>query len=130
MATDKEIIKVITKLNRLTQEGKIKWERREPPPSLVTGTDSKIFDFFATNYKGRNIGLFEERYQGWDEDYFHGAYWTDRLVLAFFSTAWEKEWEFPKSPGIYELLTSIKYQVAEVETFMNDFLKEDDTEED
>jgi len=131
MSTDKEIIQVITKLNRLTQEGKIQWKRMKPPANLITGTDVKIFDFYGTKYKGRNIGLYEERYQGYDDDFFYGTYWTDRLVLAFFSENWGKEWEFPKSTGIYELLTSIKYEVADVDTFMDEILKDsDDREED
>lgn len=131
MSTDNEIIQVITKLNRLTQEGKIHWERMEPPAYLTTGTDVKILDFYGTEYKGRNIGIYEERYQDYDDVFGHGIYWTDRLVLAFFSEKWGQEWEFPKSTGIYELLTSIKYEVADVDTFMDEILKDgDDREED
>lgn len=129
MAADKEIIKVVTKLNRLTQEDKIKWERKEPPSSLITATEATIFDFYATEYKGKNMGLFEERYQDWDEEFFQRTYWTDRIVLAFFSENWEKEWEFPKSTGVYALLASVRYQVAGVEEIINVFLEDDDSKE-
>ena len=50
MGTDKKIISVISKLNRLTQEGKIEWKRIHPPENLTLGTDEKIVDFFATSY--------------------------------------------------------------------------------
>jgi hypothetical protein len=124
MPTDKDTIQVITKLNRLTQEGKLKWERMQPPASLTSGTDSKVFDFYGTRYKGRNIGLYEERYQAFDDEYFHRSYWTDKEVLAFFSDEWQKEWEFPIGAGVLELLTSVKYQIAGVDSFISDLLED------
>lgn len=126
MPTDREIIQVITKLNRLTQEGKLEWSRTKPPDSLTTGTDEQIFEFYCTTYKDRNIALYEERYQAYDDEYFHRSYWTSRLVLAFFSDDWEKEWEFPRSAGIFELLKSVQYQVADVDTFIDEILKDSD----
>ena len=131
MPSDIEIIQVITKLNRLTQEKKLEWMRMDPPVSLLAGTDEKIFDFYRTKYKNRNIGLYEERFQSYDDDFSHKTYWTQRLVLAFFSEDWEKEWEFPQSTGLSELLISVKYQVADVDSFIDEILKDnDDREED
>ena len=128
MATDKDIIKVISKLNRLTQEEKIEWDRMDPPDSLTAGTNDIIFKFYGSEYKGRNIGLYEERCRAFDES-FDSSYWAQRLVLAFFSDDWVKEWEFPEKPGIGELLKSVEYQVVGVDTVIDEILKTDDKDE-
>lgn len=128
MATDKQIISVISKLNRLTQEGKIEWERMHPPESLTIGTDDKIIDFFTSHYKDKNIGLYEERYQDYDPDY-DRTYWTSVWELAFFSNEWEIDWVFPRKPGIFELLESVRYQVAGVDTIIDEFLDKDENED-
>ena len=129
MGTDKKIISVISKLNRLTQEGKIEWKRIHPPENLTLGTDEKIVDFFATSYKDRKIGLYEERYQAYDGDY-DQSYWTSRWILAFFSGSWDLDWVFPHKPGIFELLESVRYKITGVDEIIDEFLDDDNDNED
>lgn len=127
MASKKDLTKVITKLNRLTQEDEITWQRIDPPKSLIAGTDDHIINFYSANYEGKNIGLYEERYQSYAPD-FDRFYWTDRTVLALFSSEMDQEWAFPKLAGIHELKESVQYQVADVDDFVSDFLGGDEKE--
>jgi hypothetical protein len=126
MATDQDVIAVVSKLNRLTQEEKLNWESREAPKALTTATDDRIVNFYGATYKKRNLGIYEERYQSYDPE-FDRPYWAGRLVLALFSDDWRKEWEFPHAPGISELFQSVQYQVADIGGTMNDFLKDEES---
>ena len=127
MASKKDLSKVITKLNRLTQEGKITWDRIDPPKGLITGTDDHIINFYTASYKSKNIGLYEERYQDYAPDY-DTFYWTERTVLAFFSSDMVKAWAFPALAGVYELKESVEYQVSDVDVFVSEFLGDNEKE--
>lgn len=125
MASKNDFSKVISKLNRLTQEGVVTWRRTDPPKSIMTGTDDHIFNFYLAKYKGKYIGLYEERYQNYSMD-LDNYYWAKRTVLALFSPSLEKEWEFPVLAGTEELKESVQYQVADVDVFVSDFLDGDE----
>ncbi len=119
MDTDRKIVSLTSKLNRLTQEGVLKWRRMNPPEDLTVGTDEIVTKFYATEYEGRNLGIYEERYRD------HGApYWDNRPVLALFTKNWQKEWEFPQVAGTWELMRSVEYQLADVDSFITKILGE------
>ncbi|MEW6586734.1 MAG: hypothetical protein AB1442_14150 [Nitrospirota bacterium] len=126
MANESKLIQFATKLNRLTQEGTIEWSRMDPPDSLTKATDDKIFHFFGARYKGRNLGLYEERYQTYGD--YDELIWTQRWVLAFFDDEWEEAWRFPSIQGIPELAESVMYNVADVDSIIDDLLSEGGTE--
>lgn len=129
MAIENKITRVISKLNRLTQEGTLKWGKMDPPRNIASGSENIIASFYGTNYEGRNIGIYEERYRAYDSSS-DEPYWTNQVTLAFFSNAWEEEWQFPKVHGLYELLESIQYQSSNVEGFIDSILDEGDQKSD
>ncbi len=124
MASDNEMIAIVSKLNRLTQEGKLIWESRDVPKALTIATDDMIVSFYGATYKGRNLGIYDERYESYNSD-FDRCFWSTRLVLAFFSKEWRKEWEFPQTPGVGELFQSVQYQVADIGGTISDFLEDE-----
>ncbi|HEX8209068.1 MAG TPA: hypothetical protein VF584_02695 [Longimicrobium sp.] len=122
------IADVVKRLEELTTSRKLQWSRIEPPDSIAVGTDSKILAFFTATFNGRHVGIYEERYRGFDIDS-ETSYWTSREVLVFFDISWDVTWEAPTTPGIARLYDAIKYQKADVDTIMNDILIDNNEEE-
>ena len=114
-------VSVISKLNRLTQEGEITWRRKDPPEELTKGKDEIVVNFYFAIYEGRKICIYEERSKVYSPD-IDSFYWDSRVILALFTEAWEKEWEFPEVSGLNELFQSILYQAAEVSSFIDKVL--------
>jgi len=122
MAKEADWIKVVAKLNRLTLERELVWVRRDPPGSITAARNGRVFHFFGTRYRDKNIGIYEERYPFFtDEDTFH---WDDRVVLAFYSDDWELQWELPRVAGIQDLYNTIRRRDANADKFAEELLKD------
>ncbi|MCI0693302.1 hypothetical protein L0337_15020 [candidate division KSB1 bacterium] len=121
MDTNRKFISVISKLNRLTQEGELKWRRMDPPAGLTSATDDFVTAFYGTKYEGRNLGIYEVRYKAYDPDH-DRVYWDNSAIVALFTENWQKEWEFPQVAGIWELMRSVEYQMANVDGFVSKIL--------
>lgn len=123
----KKWVAVVAKLNRLTQEEELVWERMDIPTDLQTGSNDLISSFYGTNFHGRNIGIYEERYRDYIPD-FDTFVWDSRIVLAFFTEDWQRELAFPGASGTIELMDAVRHQTAGVEEFLDEVLKEDQDE--
>ena len=123
MEKNEKLSAFVSKLNRLTKEGQIKWKRQRPPNSLLESRDSegRITYFFGAEYMGKNIGVYEEKYRAYIED--TDSYsWEGRPVLGFFGEKWELEYEKTHIMGMWDLIDTIQYQLAEVEEFLDKIL--------
>jgi hypothetical protein len=121
MDINKKYVSVISKLNRLTQEGKITWRRKDPPEELTKGKDEIVVNFYFAIYEERKICVYEERSKVYGPD-IDSFCWDRRIILALFTEEWEKEWEFPQVSGLNELFQSVLYQIAEVSSFIDKVL--------
>jgi hypothetical protein len=128
MDSNRKYVTAISKLNRLTQEGKIRWTRRSVPKGLTRGTEDYIDSFYSAKHKDKFLGVYELRYRTYDSES-DSFFWTSQLVLALFTADWSKLWEFPPTSGTTELLRSIEYQVSGVEDFVDGLLSESDVDE-
>ncbi len=121
MDTNRKFISVVSRLNRLTQEGELTWRRMDPPTDLTAGTGDVVTAFYGTKFEGRNLGIYEIRYKAWDPDR-DTVFWANNAAVALFTDNWEKEWTFPYVAGIDELMRSVEYQNANVDTFISKLL--------
>lgn len=121
MDLNRKFISVVSRLNRLTQEGHLKWRRMDIPTNLTVGTDDVVTSFYGTKFEGHNVGIFEIRYKAYNPD-LDKVYWTNNAAIALFTENWEKEWTFPYVAGIDELMRSVEYQNANVDTFISKLL--------
>lgn len=143
-------IQAIVKLNRLTQENKLKWQPNPPPEPLQ---DIKVDVVYVTCFKGMKLRLYELRYT--DElDFLPIASispriferlsslfgkpkseWTTRTVLELMNPADDYiVWQVPRVEGLDDLLKAVRYQnnanvvryqTADVEGFLNELLKDE-----
>ena len=124
MADEKgRLVKFVAKLNRMTQEGRIKWTLYDPPEDLASGTDDKFPFFWGTRVDDKNLGLYVPRFL--DYDSMHGGNWDEQTVLAFCAADWTPVWEFPRTAGIHELRNSVVRKYVEADSFIDKFLAED-----
>lgn len=120
MADIKSTVKLIDRLIELTQEKKITWERVLAPLSL-TFNGCKVKYIYITEYKNKNIRVYEETYKHYhDEDEF---YWSSRVNFEFFD-AGESIYDFPEVSNARDLLKAIQYRDVDIDSFMNDIFND------
>ena len=119
MNDDKSFSKVINNLISLTRSNELKWEKQDPPFNL-TDSGSKIESVYLTEYKGRKLRLYEEKYQSFDE--MDRSYsWVKRQVLQLIDKKNKTDWEFPWCRELKDLIEAVKYHLANVSDFLDNF---------
>jgi len=122
--TDKNrYVDVVAKLTRLTQEKKLKWETRTGHSALA-----EEYTPFYASYRGRHLRVAK-----------HKPKTNPFLINTFITTGVEEYvaldlvnergdliWTFPNVAGLQDLYEAVQYQIAGVDTLIQDFLKEDD----
>ncbi|MCU0447698.1 MAG: hypothetical protein MUE85_22585 [Microscillaceae bacterium] len=118
-----KLVRVVTKLNRETQEGKLKWIISELPVKSLSGTESLIDKAYTTEVDGKRMRLyrFNDRFYTDYEEYVK----QDYIRLEFIDKNDNSEWIFPSyvSSSIYDLYESVRYKVANVDGFIEKFLE-------
>lgn len=116
MVTRARWVKLVSRLNRLTQEGQISWIPIDPPESLTSSTSHEIPIFFTAHYNERDLGIFEDRYQTLDD--YERLYWTSRIGLGLFDGG-RQIWELPGDvSGIHELFAAVRSQSSGIDEFI------------
>lgn len=122
MGNLKKYVKTVAKLNEMTQDGNLLWNTVPNAESLSLGKDKPVKTIFQTVYKGKELRIYEETYKYWtDEDRFE---WSSRIILAIVGENGENLWEFPAVVGIIDLYESVRFQVANVNQFIEDLFSE------
>lgn len=117
MATEIDrLIDAIVTLIRGTQEGKITWLVKKLTPAL-SPADPKIGveTAFETQYRGRRLRLYEPPYSSLPN-------------LEIIDENGTTLWTFPPVSGLDDLLSSVRYQTADVKKFLDDIIGDDNFE--
>ena len=119
--------KVISKLNRDTKEGSVKWEINRSKPSSLSGNEFLVDNVYTCQVLEKSLRLY--KYQS---KYFYdeGAFeWTDGYRLEFMDGWGNSEWTFPSDRAIYDLYETVRYKASNVEGFIDKFLTDDEKKE-
>lgn len=115
----------VAKLNRLTQEGKLRWKLMKPPSSLTSGSSSQVPAFFQCELRGKIVGIYEERYQSYSSET-DEWYWASGITLALFDAEGHQIWEFPSDlEGLQDLWKAVRYRSADVDKYLDAVLSAD-----
>ncbi|MBF4425960.1 hypothetical protein [Vibrio anguillarum] len=121
MSVDEKAIKLITKLNRETSMGEVKWSVKTPPKALTTATESQVFVYFEAEYKGKTVAVFERKSKYFYDE--HEFYWSESQVFAVLDRQQRILLEFEKnSPALDDLMTTVREQVADLDGLLDDLL--------
>jgi hypothetical protein len=110
MATQVErLIDAIVRLIRGTQDGEVTWAVKKLPPVLPQ-TDPKIGvqTAYETEFRGRRLRLYEVAFSA-----------PNLEIIDDNGTAL---WTFPPVSGLDDLLSSVRYQTADVKKFLDDII--------
>ncbi|MFW1760441.1 hypothetical protein [Acinetobacter calcoaceticus] len=121
MNLDEKAIQLITKLIRETSAGLIKWKVELPPKTLTTATEDDIHIYFEAEYKEKIIAIFERRSKYFMDE--HIFAWTSEDVFAILDHLGNILIEYSQhSPVIKELFNTVRQQVADLDSLLNDLL--------
>lgn len=122
MNIDDKEIKLITKLNRETSKGLIKWSVESPPKSLTTATEDEIFIYFKAPYKNKFVAIYERKYKHFYSE--HDFYWGGLDVFAILDDHERVLLEFSKSsPALRDLFVTVREQVADLDGLLDGMLE-------
>jgi len=127
-------IEAISKLIKLTQEGKLQWSVAvDNEMSFQKTSDEKIDTVFRAYYKGRILRIYKRSYLaklGLSFGGFSGIKNEPKprlytqVVLEIIDEEGKTLWSFPKAKILKDLLTTVEFRVAGVKDFLNDLLNE------
>lgn len=118
-------VSALSKINKLTQDGVLRWAIQSPPSLMREGTDSKIDLVYVVTFKETNLRLYEVRYLAYDD--YESSYWAKKPVLEVVDDLGRTLWTFPASRSIYDLFEAVQYQTAGVNQLLDKFLDSEGT---
>jgi len=136
--TEDKWVEAVAKLIKLTQENKIKWSSSKPPDNLKGDADDYVETVFLTKYNEKNLRLYKRIYKV-ELDYLTSLghfkigtslpkyTWRSEVILEMLDLGNNKIWTFPTVTPLQDLLTSVSYQVADVNAFIENLLNESET---
>jgi len=120
-------IKIISKLNRETKEGTIKWDVNRTKPSSLSGSEQGLDNVYTAIVLGKKIRLYKYQYRSY---YDEGLYdWVDSYRLEFIDDWGNSLWTFPDDRAIYDLYETVRYKTSNIEDFFNDYLSDEEKNE-
>ena len=125
-AIDDKTTTLLVKLNRLTSLGNINWIAEPPPRVIVRRANGRIPLFLHTVYKGRQFGLFQQRYQSYDDER-DRFYWGERTVLVILDKDDNVLWEIANnSSALLDLFETARRKVIDVDRIIDDLINDAD----
>lgn len=124
MTPDEKAAAVVSKLTRLTQEGKLTWSKTRPVQD-PTGPNDVLRSYYEARFQGRTLGIFEARSPFWyDSDVSDLAY-KSYVGLVALDDKGGLDWSFPDVVGLQELLDAVQYKAGNIGDLLDELLEAD-----
>jgi hypothetical protein len=129
-------VDAITRLTKLTQEGKLEWSTVSPGGVLVNDDSQQVESAFTAYHKDKRLRLYKKRFKVEDPNPLLTGmmvapfapkypYWAAQIYLELIDDYGQSLWTFPEVSALRDLLTSVKYQASGVKDLLDDLLKEE-----
>ncbi len=119
--------RIITKLNRETKEGIVKWDTIRNKPSSLSGSEVLVDNVYVCKILDKRLRLYKYQSKYFlDEDRFE---WNDGYRLEFMDSYGNSEWAFSEDRAIYDLYQSVRFKASDIEKFMGDYLANEEEDE-
>ena len=138
-------IEAISKLIKLTQEGKLEWRaplEMEFPESKTDTDIENIYSIFITTYKNKSLRIYKRKFlvRGFgltskklrdlyafskSLDSPNEAEWHAKVILEMIDINGKALWTFPDEKILNDLLIAVEYQVSGVKEFLTAILSEE-----
>jgi hypothetical protein len=128
-----KIIESITKIIKLTQENKMKWESSSPDNERIIKDDDSyaMGSVYKSNYKEKHLRIYKRRFKVNEPNYATSVsgldifgtkkypYWDVTIILEITDYQGNSLWKFPYASSLEDLFSAIEYQVADVKGFLD-----------
>lgn len=119
-------VKLVVKLNKLTDEGKLKWDVLDPPSSISRGTDDYVHIYYETEYKNNYFALYILKEKNFSGEY-ETFYWVERYKFIMLDSENRVVWESTQAASaLPDLLETIREKSSGIEDIFNSLLSDDD----
>jgi hypothetical protein len=119
-------VEVVVKLMLLTQEGRLHWNRSDP-----SSLSNHEVDAYTTEYNGKHIRLTERELPEPPKDSLEyrllsssGLHSRTVFILEFVDEHGRSLWKFPQTSALRGLMSAVRYQAADVKTFLHEILND------
>ena len=121
MTTESEkLIDAVVRLIKGTQEGKISWTvKKQTVFPSIEPEENEPNIVYEAEYRNRRLRLFEVNNQ-----FSAGR----RTILKIIDNSGTTLWLFPEVSGLDDLLSSVRYQTADVKKFLDDIIGDEELE--
>jgi hypothetical protein len=129
-------IDAVTRLTKLTQEGKLEWFSASSDGLLVNDDVQTIESVFTAKYRDKRLRLYKKRFKVEEPPYYAAVigtvgvrkypYWAAQVYLELIDAFGHVLWTFPEVSALRDLLAAVKYQVSGVKDLLDDLLKEEE----
>ena len=121
MTTESEkLIDAVVRLIKGTQEGKISWTvKKQTVFPSIEPEENEPNIVYEAEYRNRRLRLFEVNNQ-----FSAGR----RTILKIIDDSGTTLWLFPEISGLDDLLSSVRYQTADVKKFLDDIIGDGELE--
>lgn len=123
-----KLVEAVAKLIRLTQDGTIRWSSAEPPEYLLGDSEDYVETVFTASHDNRNLRLYNRIYKADVIPLLQtisspSSLWKSEVNLEIVDSSYNPIWTFPRVTPLIDLLDSVRYQVADVNDFIEGLLK-------
>ena len=123
MIESSKISSVLSQMNRETKEGIIKWTELLRHKDIgLTSNEELSGKVYETTYKERHFLIFKCLVKLQTDEFEYNRVPEHKLIMLDKNR--KIDWEFPSHRAIMDLYESVRFVVADIETFLNSF--EDD----
>lgn len=125
-----QLVKLVAKLLELTQESELVWRSVKKDNNQEPSMTKIIGGIFEAKYKGKILRIYKREYDNTEENHMLNIYmyqpsYSTVVELGFADKDGNIIWKFPRISGIVDLYQAVAFKVADVETFINDLLIDD-----
>jgi hypothetical protein len=120
MIESNKISSVLSAMNRETKEGKISWTELTRVNDIGLNSNEELSGkIYRTIYKDRHFTLFKCLIKIQTDEFEYN--WTPEYRLIILDNNGKIDWEFPRHRALFDLYESVRFKVADIESFLNTF---------
>jgi|SRR6476620_5811634 hypothetical protein len=122
MASSNRWVSFVTKLNRLTQEGRIRWKWIGEQPDLLSSNFQQYGPAYVARLDDATVRIYKEKIRRMTD--VEEEYWDSTVVLEIRTDDGGTFIRVPKTPSLEDLYETVTYTESKVDEFLTKFLKE------
>lgn len=116
--------RAVIKINRETKDDKLTWRKVALRPTSLSTSEELRGPVYESKVLNRDVILYKYQAKHYtDEDEY---FWLDGYNLDFVDKMNITEWTFPNDNSIHDLYETVRFKMANVSSFLDEYLEEEE----